>query len=83
MTIKKDDKCYCSAYDCLIKTCSRHKCHIPRRYTYSLNWGNFSDDCGMYKSLSKWRTLFEDRTAQEEVTEGTKEDAPEAGGSIG
>jgi len=75
MSVRKTEL-FCKAYDCLIKTCSRHKCHLPRDYCWKRNivWEDYSETCGMYKSLSKWRTLFEDRTAEEEDASGVAED---------
>ena len=48
----------CDAYDCLIRTCSKHKIQYSRRNRFELNWVSLRDGCKMFKSKDQWKTFF-------------------------
>lgn len=74
MSIPKD-RTYCEAKDCITRTCSRNKCHLPKWYLRPLVWVAFHEEgCPMYKSLNKWETLYGD---DEDDLELFKEDEDE------
>lgn len=50
-------KTYCSQYDCLIWTCSRHRRHLSSRKRL-YDWADFHETCGMYKSKNRWQTFY-------------------------
>lgn len=53
------DRVYCECYDCLTKTCSRHRCHLPKWYKKPLVWVKFHEEgCELYKSPNRWKTLY-------------------------
>lgn len=55
MNDKNDQKrLFCSRIDCIIKTCSRHRCHISKFYKKIHDWKDFSDTCGMCISGTGW-----------------------------
>lgn len=55
---EKPKTVFCTAFDCLIITCSRHRCHSPKKFN-SYNWTDQSGTCGMYKSKNAWRTVYQ------------------------
>lgn len=57
----KKDRTFCSSYDCMIKTCSRHRCHLPKWYNKPLVWVDFpAQGCDLYVSKHSWKNLETD-----------------------
>ena len=54
----RKDRTYCASYDCLIRTCSRHRCHLPKWYSIPIMWRDFHlEDCDMYVSKHNWKNM--------------------------
>jgi hypothetical protein len=55
---RKKERDVCKAYDCLVITCSRHRCQFKRDNRLNLNWVDGKEGCKMYKSRDQWRTFY-------------------------
>ena len=51
------DRIICSSYACLIKTCSRHRCQLPKWYSIPINWVDLEDECNMFVSKDRWKNI--------------------------
>jgi hypothetical protein len=47
----------CTSYKCLIKTCSRHRCNVPKWYKNPLVWLDLEKDCDMFISPTNWKNM--------------------------
>lgn len=55
------DRTYCSSYTCMIRTCGRHRCHLPVWYKLPLVWIDFDKEgCDMYIDRDRWKQLDRD-----------------------
>ena len=55
------DRIYCTSYRCMIKTCGRHRCHLPKRYEKPLVWLPLHEmGCDMYLSTDAWKNPEKD-----------------------
>lgn len=54
----RKDRTYCTSYKCMIRTCGRHRCHLPKWYKHSIVWVSFHEEgCPMYISKEGWKTI--------------------------
>ena len=47
----------CDALDCLIFTCSKHRCQFKKSRRRS-TWIKREEGCKMYKSRNQWKTFY-------------------------
>lgn len=51
------DRTFCTSYSCMIRTCSRHRCHLPKWYNIPILWEDYEDECNMHVSKDKWKNI--------------------------
>ncbi len=51
------DRIFCSSYSCMIRTCSRHRCQLPKWYNVPIYWKDYEDNCNMFVSKDKWKNI--------------------------
>lgn len=63
--VQENKYVYCRNLTCLTRTCSKHRCHHPKRwspksiyYTWGV-WGPKDEPCEMYKGIQLFETLVE------------------------
>lgn len=69
----------CGDTDCLIRTCSRHRCQFKRSRRWQINWSSYKNTCGMYKSKNQWRTFYTPPPREDELEDERTDSDRETG----
>lgn len=42
-------KVFCTSRDCLLRTCSKHRCNAPQTFIGTITWIDLTTNCTLWK----------------------------------